>query len=101
MSTETRETTYEERAAILDRIARWPAESRLALAQMILKTLGKDLIPDRPSATEATSGPDSPKARPKGSLGNLVGLLKGDGPPPTDEDVARMLDEELMRRYGS
>jgi len=38
--------------------------------------------------------------RPKGTLQDLVGLLKSDGPPPTDEEVAEMLHEENMRRYG-
>jgi len=101
MSIETLETIAGERAAILDRVGRWPAEFRLSLALAILGTLGKDLIPDRPSATEATSGPDSSPARPKGSLRALHGLLRGEGPPLTDEECDRIVHEERMRRYGS
>jgi hypothetical protein len=81
-------TTADETAAILDRVRNWPAESRLALAQKILGTLGGDLRPDV-------------EPRPKGTLADLVGLLKTDGPPPTDEEIAQMLHDERMRRYGS
>jgi hypothetical protein len=35
-----------------------------------------------------------------GSLRNLAGLLATDQPPPTDEDVARWLDEHKMEKYG-
>jgi hypothetical protein len=38
--------------------------------------------------------------RPKKSLRDLVGILATDQPPPTDEDVERILEEERMRKYG-
>jgi hypothetical protein len=36
----------------------------------------------------------------KKTLADLVGLFRGDQPPPTDEEVERILDEERMRKYG-
>jgi hypothetical protein len=45
--------------------------------------------------------PEPPKAaKPKGLAASLVGLAKTDSPPPTDEEVAMMLDERLARKYA-
>jgi hypothetical protein len=77
-----------EIGAILERVASWPPADRLALAQGVLETLGRDLGPPR-------------LPRPNGTIADLVGLLKTDAPPPTDEEVAQMLHDERMRRYGS
>lgn len=44
--------------------------------------------------------PETPKAiEPKGLAASLVGLAKTDSPPPTDEEVAMMLDERLAQKY--
>jgi hypothetical protein len=72
-------------AEFVDRVADWPTGDRLALAQKILGTIERDLAP----------------ARPKKSLRKLVGLLRRDGPSPTDEEIAQMIDEEIMKKYGS
>lgn len=69
---------------VFGRVEAWPMESRRVLADLILSTLTRE------------SGP-----KPKGDLGNLAGLLKTDGPPPTDEEIAQMLHDERMGRYGS
>lgn len=68
---------------VFDRIQAWPPADRLTLAQKILSTLGPDLA-----------------TRPRRSLRPLVGLLKREGAPPSDEEVARIIDEELTRKYG-
>jgi hypothetical protein len=46
---------------------------------------------------------DSVAARPstqKKSLQELLGLIKTDGPPPNDEECRRLLEEELLKKYG-
>lgn len=73
-------------ADLLNIIRRWPAGRRLALARQILQTL-EDEVP----GTTA----------PRGGLQRLVGLLRTDGPPLTDEDYDRLRDEELLRKYGA
>lgn len=73
-------------ADLLNIIRRWPAGRRLALARQILQTLEEDL----------PSGPPQKKG-----LSALLGLLRTDGPPPTDEECERLRDEELLRKYGS
>ena len=89
MSTAANATaTPAEIDAIIERVAVWSPEDRLALAQRVLGTLGRDLRPPE-------------LHRPSGTIADLVGLLKTDGPPPTDEEVAQMLHDERMRRYGS
>ena len=41
------------------------------------------------------------QSSPARSLKDLVGLLKTDAPPPTDEECRNILEEELMRKYGN
>jgi hypothetical protein len=77
-----------EIAEVLDRVEGWPLEDRLSLAQRILGSIACDL-------------PIEPSRRTSGTLADLVGLLKTDGPPPTDEEIKQMLHDERMRRYGS
>jgi hypothetical protein len=76
----------DEVAEVFDRVEAWPEDARRDLAEMILESL---------------THPRKVEPKPRKSLADLVGLLKTDGPPPTDEEVAQMLDDELMRRYGS
>ena len=52
---------------------------RLSLAAKILQSL------------------EAEQTRPKKSLADLVGILETDKPPPTDEDVEQILEEERMR----
>ena len=77
-------TIQDEVAEILDRVGPLPEEARRHLAAKIAGTF-----------TEAPAPP-----KPRGNLANLIGLLKTDGPPPTDEEIERMLHEEKMRRLG-
>lgn len=76
----------EELSEFVSRIRAWPAERRLRLVQEVLQTLRGDLVPE---------------GKPRKSLKNLLGLLETGGPPPTDEECDRILEEERMRRYGS
>ena len=73
-------------AEILDRIKTLPVPSRITLARQILESVeGKSVIEPPPR---------------KRSLSELVGLLKTAAPPPTDEEVELIIEEERMRKYG-
>ena len=69
---------------ILDQVRSWPRESRLSLVREVMATLESPAAPIRERRT----------------LKDLYGILKVDGPIPTDEDCERMLEEERMARYG-
>lgn len=75
----------DEYSELAGRIATWPVEKRLALAQRLLQTIEGDL------AVRA----------PKKSLKDIVGLLAGAAPPPSDEDCKRILSEERCHKYGA
>jgi hypothetical protein len=67
---------------IWQRIRSWPQPMRLSLAAKILQSL------------------EAEQTRPKKSLADLVGILETDNPPPTDEEVEQIVEEERMRKYG-
>jgi hypothetical protein len=71
----------------LERVATWPPEQRLVLARRILETLEKPAAESRSTRT--------------GSIRDLLGLLRTEGEPPSDEECQRMLEEELLRKYGA
>ncbi|MBI1903587.1 MAG: hypothetical protein HYS13_20995 [Planctomycetia bacterium] len=62
-----------------------PVEQRRELASRILRSLPKE-----------RQAPQSGRK----SLAGLLGLLATNGPPPTDEDVKRILDEERLRKFS-
>jgi hypothetical protein len=67
---------------ILDELKSWSPSERLRLARLLLETI------------ETHTG--SPPAR-KGSLKDLLGVLKTDAPAPNDEECRAILEEELVR----
>lgn len=71
---------------LLDQVKGWPSFDRLRLARMILETL--------------EIGPQGPErsARPR-SLRGILGLLKTDNPPPTDQECQAILEEELAEKH--
>ncbi len=69
---------------ILDHVKNWTPSERLRLARMILETLEAPSI-GVPSRTE--------------SLKDIIGLLKTDAPPPTDEECRAILEEELIKKH--
>jgi len=79
-------TEADEVVDVLTRVSTWPAAKRLALARELLQTLSGDL----------SSVPASRK-----SLKDLLGLLKTEGTPPSDEECDRILQEELARKHGT
>jgi hypothetical protein len=85
MSIATAAKPVDEVDGIMDRVAGWPTEGRLALAQRILQSVQADL-----------------KERPRRkSFMTLLGQLKVEGPPPSNQDYRAILEEELIKKYGS
>jgi hypothetical protein len=75
-----------DREAILQVVRQWPISEQVALADTILAEA-------RTSAQPVLRSPAVPSA-------DLRGILSNGQPAPSDEDVARMLDEERMKKYG-
>ena len=70
---------------ILDQIKAWPVPSRITLARRILESV------EQAPAAEQPPG--------KTSLRDLVGMLKTEGPPPTDEECRAILEDELIKKH--
>ena len=69
---------------LLDQLRGWPSSDRLRLARMILETL------------EGGTPGEAPQHR---SLKDLLGLLKTEGTPPSDEECQAFLEEELAKKH--
>ena len=74
-----------EYQTILGTIRQWPPEARRDLLRDVRRTLD-DEQPGRP--TRGYSADD------------VIRMLKPERPAPTDEECERILEEELMRKYG-
>jgi hypothetical protein len=79
-------TPNNEITDMLGQLVDWPVGKRLALAQQILRTIEGEL----------NAAPPRSK-----SLMDLMGLLKTEGSPPTDEECRRILEDELLGKYLS
>ena len=75
-----------DRETILRVVRQWPINEQIALADAILADA-------RTATGQVLRPPTVPSAA-------LRGILSNDQPAPSDEDVARMLDEERMKKYG-
>lgn len=74
-----------DRNTILQAVSSWPRDEQLALARAIWEQVGAGFV------EEPIAPPDSR---------GLAGLIARAGTPPTDEDVARWLDEHRLEKYG-
>jgi hypothetical protein len=112
---------------ILNRVTTWPTTLRITLARKILESVDKaegptesltpkmrglsaaevrGLVKTGPSADADIVKPlgtiethsASPQPR-KGSLKDLLGILKTDAPPPNDDECQTILEEELIKKY--
>lgn len=77
-------TPTQDRERILRDIQGWPVEEQVALAQSILQ---------RAAQMRQKQSPRVPSAA-------LRGLLANGQPAPSDEDVARWLEEARLEKYG-
>ena len=80
-------TPTQERERILRAIQEWPVEEQVALARTILQR-----------AEELQQGQQG--QRPQVPSAALRGLLANGQPAPSDEEVARWLDEARMEKHG-
>jgi len=78
-------TSTLDRAAILQAVHTWAPDEQRALAREILRHA------DEAAAEEPLAPPNS---------ASLAGLLSTKQALPTDEEVARWLDERRAERYG-
>jgi hypothetical protein len=70
---------------VFETVRHWPPEARRDLLRDVEQTLVAE-PPSRP-----TRGI---------SADQVIRLLKSDRPAPTDEECDRILEEELLRKYG-
>lgn len=70
---------------VLQRVKTWQPDMRIDLVRRILETLVPRQIPSPPR----TMSPEE-----------VFGILKMDGPPPTDEECREIIEEERMKKYG-
>ena len=73
-------------AQVLRAIGSWPRKQRLALMRHLFETIDDDW--------------EEKERRRREALHRLEGMLATDAPPPTDEEVERILEEERMKKYG-
>lgn len=78
-------TQNQELAEVVNRVKGWPLDMRMTLARRILETVETPAILEPPRTL---------------SLDQVIGILKTDAPPPTDEECERIIEEERMRKYG-
>ena len=74
-----------EMSEALGRVKTWMPEMRIVLARKILETLDPLQISEPPR---------------KMSLNQVLGILKTDSPPPNDEECAKIVEEERLRKHG-
>jgi hypothetical protein len=75
-------TSAMDRDAILRAIETWPLEDQLTLAHAILRRSQPPAGAQRPGWRE------------------LAGLVATGGPPPSDQEIERWLDEHRSEKYG-
>jgi hypothetical protein len=73
-----------EMSEVLSRVKTWMPEMRIVLARQILETLDPLQISEPPQ---------------KMSLNQVFGILKTDSPPPNDEECAKIVQEERLRKH--
>lgn len=97
----------------LNRITSWPPQLRIALARRVLESMESSpdsayiptpsRLPARDRVAELLQGLSTPKISDPPQtlpLDRVVGILRPDGLPPNDEECERILEAELMRKYG-
>ena len=77
---------HQEISEVVARVAAWPPAERIKLARRILETV-------------ETAGE---KRSSRGySAAEVIALLKMPQPAPNDAECKRILEEELLRKYGA
>jgi len=85
----------DELSDVLDRVKSWSPPLRIALARRILETLDTSPVgvPERrPAIEEPTRGVP---------VETVLGMLRTDREPPSDEECRQIVEEERWKKYGS
>jgi len=77
-----------------------PREEQETLARAIEQRLHANDTPENGGAHDTRGEAEAQRERRRAAAQRLHGILRGDGPPPSDEDIAQMRDEYLMEKYG-
>jgi len=78
-------TETNEMSDVLKRVRVWAPEMQIVFARKILETIDSPEISEPPR---------------KMSLNQVFGLLKTNSPPPDDEECAKIVEEERLRKHG-
>ena len=78
-------TETHEMSEVFNRVKTWVPEMRIVLTRKILETLEPSGVSEPPRTM---------------SLDQVFGLLKTDSPPPNDEECAKIVEEERLRKHG-
>jgi hypothetical protein len=77
-----------EVADLVQRVPDWPPPIRIPLARRILETL---------ESPRAQQPPNLPRGPSSAEVGAMFSAQK---PAPNDEEIGRILEEELLKKYG-
>ena len=72
-------------STVLRRVLAWPIDARIALARDLLSTIRSEVAKQRGT---------------RNTVSRALGLAKGKGAVPSDEEVRRWIDEHRMEKYG-
>jgi hypothetical protein len=76
--------------SVWEQVKAWPVPQRIALASQILQSLEREQAP-----AELPAEPT-----PRKTVMDLWGAWATNKPPPSDEEVERIIDEAIMEKYG-
>jgi hypothetical protein len=85
----------DEVSEVLNRVKQWSPPSRISLARRILESL--DTL-DTAGATPESPSEPTIRGVP---VEQVVGLLKTNREPPSDEECRQIVEEERWQKYGS
>jgi hypothetical protein len=89
---------------IVAAISSWPVGSRIMLAQVILSRLAKEMHPssigERNPVREVQDGITGATSARRALFDEAWGMLRTEAPPPTDEEVEKLLEDARIEKYG-
>ena len=84
-------TADAEYDAVVEQIRQWPPARRLALLRTVVEML---------AAERGGSQEHGAQDRRRSTLTHAIGLLRGDGPPPSDEQIRQLREERRSEKFG-
>jgi hypothetical protein len=86
-----------EYSDMLNRVKEWPAAQRITLARRILETLES-----KPPDLAVHSQPRPAEGPTRGvPVEQVLGMLRTDREPPSDDECRQIVEEERWKKYGS